>query len=179
MGVTETQERFTRVYEAVYADLVRFVVRRAGPDLAEDLAAEALTVAWRRIDDLPGDLDQARAWVFGIARRLLLAHHRTSRGAFPVALGAVSVAGHEDTVAVVTDLVRAWHLLSARHQEALALTVWEDLSGAQAAEVLGISPVAYRIRLSRARTSLRALLDHQSPATASDVVTLTDGKCAR
>ena len=54
------------------------------------------------------------------------------------------------------DLGRAWRLLSERHQEALALTVWDGLTAVEAATVLGISPVAYRLRLSRARTVLRA-----------------------
>lgn len=174
MGVTDMEQRFTRVYESTYTDLVRFVVRRAGVDVAEDIAAEALAIAWRRSRDLPDDPDEARAWVFGIARRLLLAHHRTSRGALPVELEGLPVAGHEDTVAAMTDLVRAWRQLSARHQEALALTVWEGLSGAQAAAVLGISPVAYRVRLSRARTALRALLDHTPMASKSSPVVLTE-----
>lgn len=175
MGVTDMEQRFTRVYEATYADLVRFVVRRAGIEVAEDIAAEALTVAWRRSSDLPEDHDEARAWLFGIARRLVLAHHRTSRGALPVLLDEHAVAGHDDAVAVMTDLVRAWQRLSARHQEALSLTVWEGLTGAQAAEVLGISAVAYRVRLSRARTALRALLDHQ-PAPPAEPVDLTEAR---
>ncbi len=167
MGMTDLEEYFTRVYEAVYADLVRFVVRRAGREVAEDIAAEALAVAWRRSDDLPRDLDGARPWLFGIARRLVLAHHRTSRGALPVPLAEPTTAGHDDEVALRTDLAHAWRQLSARHQEALSLTVWDGLSGAQAAEVLGISPVAYRIRLSRARTALRALLDHPPGAVTT------------
>lgn len=175
MGVTDMEERFTEVYEATYADLVRFVVRRAGIDVAEDIAAEALAVAWRRSRDLPQEPDEARAWLFGITRRLVLAHHRTSRGALSVALDERAVDGHEDRVAIMTDLVRAWRLLAARHQEALSLTVWEGLSGAQAAEVLGISAVAYRVRLSRARTALRALLDHQ-PAAPTTPVDLTEAR---
>lgn len=59
------------------------------------------------------------------------------------------------------DLTRAWRLLSAVHQEALALAVFEGLRAPQAAAVLGISPVAFRLRLSRARRVLRLHLDHQ------------------
>jgi RNA polymerase sigma-70 factor (ECF subfamily) len=53
------------------------------------------------------------------------------------------------------DLANAWNALTAAHQEALSLSVWEGLTGAQAARVLGISPVAFRIRLSRARRLLK------------------------
>lgn len=56
------------------------------------------------------------------------------------------------------DLATAWNRLSSRHQEVIALQVWDGLTSTQAAQVLDISPVAYRIRLSRARRSLSALL---------------------
>jgi hypothetical protein len=53
---------------------------------------------------------------------------------------------HDDLVATSVDLAQAWKKLTAMHQEALSLSVWEGLSRAQAAQVLGISAVAYRIR---------------------------------
>jgi RNA polymerase sigma-70 factor (ECF subfamily) len=61
--------------------------------------------------------------------------------------------------------------LSAAHQEALSLSVWEGLTGAQAAQVLGISAVAFRIRVSRARR----LLKHHLAGAASGSLTL-DGE---
>jgi RNA polymerase sigma-70 factor, ECF subfamily len=46
-----------------------------------------------------------------------------------------------------------------------SLTAWDGLTGTEAAAVLGISPIAYRIRLTRARRALRALLESTTPAT--------------
>ena len=40
----------------------------------------------------------------------------------------------------------------------LSLLLWEDLTSADAGRVLGISAVAYRLRLYRARAALRRLL---------------------
>ena len=68
-------------------------------------------------------------------------------------------AGDTDPIMNRVDLARAWRLLSEVHQEALSLAVFEDLNAPQAAAVLGISPVAFRLRLSRARRALRLLLD--------------------
>ena len=53
------------------------------------------------------------------------------------------------------DLAAAWTRLSAAEQEVLSLAVWEDLDSARAGIVLGCSASAYRLRLSRARRSLR------------------------
>jgi RNA polymerase sigma-70 factor (ECF subfamily) len=74
--VSGYERHFVDVFEATYVDLMRFVARRVDRAEAEDVVAEAFTIAWRRVSDLPTDASQARAWVFGIARRLVLAHHR-------------------------------------------------------------------------------------------------------
>ncbi|MCO8271655.1 RNA polymerase sigma factor [Actinoplanes sp. TRM 88003] len=158
------RRRYEEVYASTYADLVRFVVRRGHPvDQAEDVVAEAFVVAWQRLADLPGAHGEARAWLFGITRRLLLAKHRTeNRGRLQIA-GPVAMAGHDDLVATSVDLASAWTRLGPAHQEALSLSVWEGLSAAQAAKVLGVSPVAFRIRLSRARRLLKQHLAVPTP----------------
>jgi RNA polymerase sigma-70 factor (ECF subfamily) len=176
--VTQTRERHRReryeqVYAHTYTDLVRFVVRRRYPaDQAEDVVAEAFAVAWSRLGDLPDELGEARAWLFGITRRLLLAKQRADTRGQELSVriaGQAALDGqvHEpgDLVATSVDLANAWNELTATHREALSLSVWEGLTGAQAARVLGISPVAFRIRLSRARRLLKHHLG--TPATDS------------
>jgi DNA-directed RNA polymerase specialized sigma24 family protein len=46
--------RFRAVFDAAYGPLARYFAHRGltGPD-AEDLVAQSLEVAWRRIDDVP------------------------------------------------------------------------------------------------------------------------------
>jgi hypothetical protein len=48
------EQRFASLYASTYADVLRFVQRRAGPDHAEDAVHEAFLVAWRRLDVVPG-----------------------------------------------------------------------------------------------------------------------------
>jgi DNA-directed RNA polymerase specialized sigma24 family protein len=45
----------------------------------------------------------------------------------------------------------------------LLLIAWEDLTPAQAADALGISATAFRVRLFRARRRLRAALPEAEP----------------
>lgn len=114
----EPERTFTALYRALYPDLVRFVQRRAHPDHAEDVAAEALMVVWRRLDEVPRDRDDARAWVFGITRHVLLNERRGShrRDALRVRLTdtAALPVGEAETDAVLrrVDVARAWGLLS-------------------------------------------------------------------
>ncbi|PSL02776.1 RNA polymerase sigma-70 factor (ECF subfamily) [Haloactinopolyspora alba] len=162
----DRESRFTALYEATYADLLRFAQRRVPSTHAEDVVAESFLTAWKRLEDLPSRRDDARAWLFGIARGVIL---NTNRGAerqraLTVRLADVPSGSITDVDAELVsrqvDVSRAWQRLSDMHQEALALSVLDGLNAPQAAAVLGVSPVAFRLRLSRARRALRLQLDH-------------------
>ncbi len=180
----EAAEGRTSAFEALfartYADVLRFVARRAHPSHAEDVAAEVFLVAWRRFGDVP-EGEMARAWLFGVARNVLLTDHRSTsrRAALDVRLADARphLTGDDaELVASRVDLARAWHRLTPDQRECLALTVLDGLTGREAAEVLSVSAVAYRIRLSRARAALRAHLDSPAPSgDAADAAAQTEG----
>ncbi|GAA1585203.1 sigma-70 family RNA polymerase sigma factor SigL [Kribbella sancticallisti] len=172
LGGVSRASRFVALYEATYVDLMRFAQRRVPETQAEDVVGEALLVAWRRLDEVPAHLPDARAWMFGIVRNTILNTHRGVRRqqALAVRLAESTAAWSPDDADLVTrrvDLARAWERLSAVHQEALALAVIDDLSARQAAAVLGITAVAFRLRLSRARHALRAQLGHRAKPAAA------------
>jgi len=178
----DPRHRFAELYRALYGDLVRFTQRRTDAAVAEDVVAEVFLVVWRRLDELPEDDDAARAWVYGVARGHLLNTRRGDRrrAALAVRLADEATAAVRspdpddrtaDAAARRVDLARAWRRLSAVHQETLALTALDGLTAPRAAAVLGISPVAYRLRLSRARRALRLHLDHLPPTAAPAAAT--------
>ncbi|WP_456695103.1 RNA polymerase sigma factor [Aeromicrobium sp. P5_D10] len=163
------EQRFREIYEAVYADLLGFVRRRVDPTHAEDVVGEVMLVAWRRLDDVPSDLSAARAWLFGVARKILQNTRRRDDRHVAVAVrlaqsrrGPADVGLHPDLIAYRVDIAAAWPLLSASHQEAIALSAFDGLTAPEAAVVLDISSTAFRLRLSRARRSLRRYLDSTS-----------------
>ncbi len=168
----EREQRFREIYDSVYVDLLRFVRRRVHQSQAEDVVGEVMLVAWRRLDDVPADLSSARAWLFGVARKILQNTRRrdTRHNAVAVRLaevqrGPADAGQHPDLVAHRVDIAAAWPLLSAVHQEAIALSVLDGLTAPEAAAVLGISSTAFRLRLSRARRTLRR---HVDASTAGD-----------
>lgn len=174
-----SEQAFTALYQATYGDVVRFVGRRAQLTAVEDVAAEVFLVVWRRFDEAPADAGDARAWIFGIARNCLLNAHRGQRRhqALGVRLSETAPGsddGHSEAAVLRIDLASVWPLLSPVHQEALSLAVLDDLNAREAAEVLGISTVAYRLRLSRARRVLRSHLGLVS-RTASPRVAISEG----
>ncbi len=171
-------DRFRAVFRQSYADVVRFAQRRTSADRAEDIAAETFLVAWRRVDDLPSTLDDARAWLFGISRNVLLnerrGQNRTASLAVRLADVSAALPQQADTAEIVAtrmDIATAWSLLSDAESEVLGLSVFDQLSSEHAAQVLGISAGAFRVRLSRARATLRQhLADSQSTTHLKEVL---------
>jgi RNA polymerase sigma-70 factor (ECF subfamily) len=169
----EREQRFREIYDAAYVDLLRFVRRRVHATHAEDVVGDVMLVAWRRLDEVPADRSSARAWLFGVARKTIQNSRRRDNRQEAVAVRLAEVRHshadadadqHPDLVAHRIDIAAAWPLLSTLHQEAMALAVLDGLTAPEAAAVLGISPTAFRLRLSRARRSLRR---HLEPPTAS------------
>ena len=182
----DREARFRAVYEATYGDLVRFAQRRVHPTQAEDIVADAFLVAWRRFEDLPTDPGDARAWLFGIAQRTMLNGQRGDqrRRALTIRIADASLVAQSgerwgdfgsELVARRLDVADAWHRLSPVHQETLSLAVWDGLAGPQAAAVLGISPVAFRLRHTRARRALRRYLEITPAQPSAARVALREG----
>jgi RNA polymerase sigma-70 factor (ECF subfamily) len=149
-----TEERFRTVFSHLGA--VTAYARRRGSKDADALAADVMTVAWRRLADVPAD--DPLPWLYATARNLVLAEARLSAQATsirePERVGSAPEPNELDA-----ELSRALRSLSKLDQEALLLVAWEDLTASQAARALGINPTAFRVRLLRARRRLRASLD--------------------
>jgi RNA polymerase sigma-70 factor (ECF subfamily) len=161
------EESFRRLYAEHFDTVLGFALRRVDrPEDAADVTADTFLVAWRRLAHVPAG-DETRPWLYGVARRVLANHRRGDRRR--TALGnrlgdrlrielAASVPDTSDDVVQRADVNAAMRRLSARDQEVLELHLWEGLESREIAEVLGLTTVVVRPRLSRARTRLRELL---------------------
>ncbi|MBF4570849.1 sigma-70 family RNA polymerase sigma factor [Plantibacter sp. VKM Ac-2880] len=159
----DRERRFAVLYNTAYTDVLRFVRRRSPLDVAEDLAHDAFLIAWHRFDQVPRDPDGARAWLFTTARNCILANYRTRQRyeqlGIRIADSTPHISGEDaSSAAFRLDLIAAWKTLPPAQQEVLALALWEQLPAKASGQVLGISAAAYRVRLHRARTALRAAL---------------------
>ncbi|HEY0240641.1 MAG TPA: sigma-70 family RNA polymerase sigma factor [Friedmanniella sp.] len=149
--------------------LLRYAQRHVGVDEGRDVVAEVFAVAWRRWSEVP---DPALPWLIGVARRVVANHQRglRRRRQLHTRLELLhdvtqTTAGAVDPVERV-DAVRRLAALSETEQEALLLVAWDGLDGAAAARVLGLTPAAFRKRLSRARAALVAT-EHSRSAPAA------------
>ena len=155
--VGSEREKVELRFAAVFAHLgaVRAYAARRGSSDPDGIAAETMTIAWRRLADVP--VGDARPWVFATARNLLLAEFRRARrGADaqpdrPI-LEALAVPG------LSVEIESALGALSDLDREALVLVAWEELTPTEAAAVLGISAITFRVRLMRARKRFKLVL---------------------
>ena len=150
------EERFRIVFSHLGA--VAAYARRRGCRDADAIAAEAMTIAWRRLAEVP--LDDPRPWLFATARNLVLTDaRRSSRTVVSDGIEAKYDSPAPQILELDPELGAALRSLSPLDREALLLVAWEDLTPAQAARSLGIKPTAFRVRLLRARRRLKAKLN--------------------
>jgi RNA polymerase sigma-70 factor (ECF subfamily) len=162
------EELFAKHHGEIYAYLIRMV---RDPELAADLTQDSFVKAYRAYDSLQKS-ENARAWLYQIAHRVALDHIRRqkivrflpwtgeSRGAVPSAEHLVMEAR------LSGDLQRALERIPERQRAALLLAELHDLTGLELAAALGVSHVAARALLTRARESLRQALAAERAADA-------------
>jgi RNA polymerase sigma-70 factor (sigma-E family) len=153
----------TAIYAAHYRSLVRlasFLLR--DPGQAEEVVQDAFVAmhgSWRRLRDPEKAESYLRQAVVnksrsGLRRRKVEAKHAPK--ATPDAPSAEYGALGELDRSAVIDALR---LLPRRQREVLVLRYYGDLSEAQIAETLGISPGAVKSHASRGMSALRTTLE--------------------
>lgn len=158
-------------------DIERFVARRVSdPYLAADLTAEIFLAAIDASGHYRSRRGIPRAWLFGIARNTIHNEFRRAgreREAVQRVQGRALLDDDDltrmqeriDAESIARDLFRAVEELPGSEREALELHAIDELSPREVGEALGISPVTARVRLHRARRTLRqSLVDEESPA---------------
>lgn len=160
-------------FEALYRLHVSRVHRHCARQLgglqdADDLTAVVFLEAWRRRDAIRVVDGSVLPWLLVTATNVARNHNR-GRRRYRAALAQLSppdpVEDHADAVVTRSEheaaarvLAQALGSLSAVDRRVVSLCLLEELSYAQAAEVLGVTHAAVRSRLSRSRRVLREAL---------------------
>ncbi len=177
----ETVDRFGELYRAHYPSIHAYCRRRTDPARVDDAVAETFLVAWRRIDDVP-DGREALLWLYRVAHRVVGHQWRSSARRSrlgrrvggqrtPETPGPAERAIHDDECRRALEAIE--HLKPA-DAELLLLVAWEQLSTADLATVLDVTPNTASQRLSRARKQLTRQFDrleehaHEHPIDAPD-----------
>lgn len=171
LGRELAQIRFGQLYREQGRAILAYALRRVeSREDAADVVAETFLVAWRRLAEVPIG-DGARLWLYTVARLVIANLHRAERrrtrlGERLAESLRTELASRPAPAGAAAEALRAMGELGEEDRELLLLVSWEELSPGQAAQVLGISSLAARSRLHRARRRLRALLEERGSAPA-------------
>lgn len=166
-------------FRALYAEhrptIKRYFAARAPASQVDDLTSETFLVAWRRDADRPA---HTLPWLLNVAGKVL-SHQRRKTERSGDLVHRLAQVSRLDDPGVPQAAERRTEQLAVLHalatltpgdRELMLLTIWDGLQTREVATALGVTPVAARARLSRARrrleSALRAELDSPShPAT--------------
>jgi RNA polymerase sigma-70 factor (ECF subfamily) len=162
----ELRGAFGRLFDEHAAALHRYLARRVGPSVAEDIVAETFLAALRGRHGYDPARAGVRAWLYGIATNLLRHHVRaevralraTARLAYQAGVGedhAEAVSARVDAEHRVGQLAAALAELSPGDREVLLLTSWAGLTAGEVGEALDIPAGTVRSRLHRVRRWVR------------------------
>jgi RNA polymerase sigma-70 factor (ECF subfamily) len=158
---------YARHVDAVF----RFAVRRCrNPEDVADLVSSVFLEVFSAAASYDRRRGEVRAWLLGIAARCLADQRRSEyrRAELVIRLGAApELRGDEhervdamlDAARLAPSVERALAQLTEAEQALFLLVAHDQLPVADAARSLGLSPVAGRMRLARARRKLRAAVE--------------------
>ncbi|MCL3838194.1 RNA polymerase sigma factor [Aeromicrobium duanguangcaii] len=165
--------------EAFYREHIeavqRFIARRVeAPEDAADLTAEVFLAAIRASRDYRGDAAAPRAWLYGIARRVVAGHHRSTIRALRAVRqidarelldddAADRIVARIDSQRAVRAVYRSLATLPERQRAVVELVAVDGLPLTEAAAALGISAGNARVLYHRARRRLARALSQPLP----------------
>ena len=159
---------FSKHQHEIYAYLLRMM---RDPEVAADMTQDAFIKAYKNYETLQKP-ENARAWLYQIAHRVALDEIRRRKiirflpwtGESPGSAPSAENLALDGRLS--GDLQRALARIPERQRAALLLAELHDLTGLELAAALGVSHVAARALLTRARESLRQALAVERTADA-------------
>jgi RNA polymerase sigma-70 factor (ECF subfamily) len=173
-------ERFAAIFNRYFSEVHRYIARRIGPGVADDLVGEVFLAAFAQRRTYDTARGCARPWLYGIATNLIGAHRRQERrllqaiartGLPPAWQGDEEQLINRVTAAAVGPaLADALMALAPGDRDALLLVALVDLSYPEVAAALDIPYGTVCSRLNRARRLVRDSLGGTNPVGGQERV---------
>ncbi|PJJ65663.1 sigma-70 family RNA polymerase sigma factor [Compostimonas suwonensis] len=162
---SDQAELLRALHDAHGAALFRYVVRLSGDHaFAQDVVQEALLRAWKHPAILEQSDEAARAWLFTVARNLVIDDRRSARHAHEFGTDRMPEQSGDDETEAALD---AWLLsdalssLSAEHRTAVVSAYYLGHSVAEIARREGVPEGTVKSRLHYALRALRLALQER------------------
>ena len=157
---------FGEIFDRHFVRIHGYLARRAGSQLADDLAGETFAIAFAARERYDLDYENAAPWLFGIATNVLRGNRRAWTRAkqmlehLPVHVqepGEDRSLDEMDARRRAATLGPLFRRLSEQDTATLLLYAWEDLTYEEVAAALDIPVGTVRSRLNRVRRTAAEL----------------------
>lgn len=162
--MSQLQKQFEKIYDKYVDKIYRFVFLKVNSqEVAEDLTSEAFTRGWQVFQDKKCDIENIQAFLYQIARNLIVDHYR-ERGkaqlvsvdfAPPIADSGVDL---EEGAWLRSDLDQVKTVLANIKEDYREVIIWyylDELTVPEIAKMLQKSEEAVRVLIHRALNVLR------------------------
>jgi RNA polymerase sigma-70 factor (ECF subfamily) len=161
----DDDRRLVALYDAHAPSLWRYVVHLTGdPAGADDIVQETLLRAWRSPRILEQEPESTRAWMFTVARNLVIDEVRSARRRHEVRVAELPDPGREDGTDALFETLLVEEALAGLDLEHRAVIVHAYYGGCSIAEVarrLGIPEGTVKSRLHYGLRALRLALQEK------------------
>ncbi len=169
LAIQGDADSFARLYDSYIDRLYRFIYFRVGNEqMAEDLSSQVFLKAWENLGRYETRGLSFGAWLFRIARNLVIDHYRTKKEHEPLEEDglagsdpALMVDGSLDAQFEAEWLRSAMRQLTDDQRTVLALKFIEGLSTAEIAAIMGKRQGAVRALQLRGLQALAEIIEAQ------------------
>src|SRR3989344_7870005 len=161
--MSQLQKQFGKIYDKYIEKIYRFVfLKVSSQEIAEDLTSEVFTRGWESFRQEKCDIKNIQAFLYQIARNLVIDHYRQKGQAQLVSVDAFPIieegAGLEEKIIQKSEVDEIKAALANINEDYREIIVWyylDELSVPEIAKILSKSEEAVRVQIHRALLALR------------------------
>lgn len=160
------QKKYAKIYDKHVNKIYRFIYLKVNSqETAEDLTSEVFTRGWQAFQDKKCDIKNVTAFLYQIARNLIVDHYRDKAQARFVSMENVTLPeiglNMQEKALIESDMDRVRAALANLKEDYREVIVWyylDELKVPEIAKMLGKSEQAVRVRIHRALKALKSQL---------------------
>lgn len=166
-AVTGDQQAFAHLYDTYFEKLYRFIYSRVNnQQQAEDLTSQVFIKAWEKITTFRPQDGSFRAWIYRIARNLVIDHYRTQKEITSLEVVEYHLKDDQPGLLQHTEqqiqyemVMQKMQLLPEEHKQILILKFFQGLNSKEIGEIMGKRPGAVRAMQMRALQGLAEAME--------------------